>query len=138
MLLMCFKTTETIFLCLVLFVCASLKVSFCKLLPPHWDHLCCVQTLHVLVDGKWCSKKGLFFLQNYMHVDFFKMGNKILVSFPFCNLCVKYLEPSFNYLHWWKACVTAEGCSQRRSESESCWHCSDPWRSVVLLFLGLS
>lgn len=81
-------------------MCESKVVILQTVFPPHWGHLCCVQTLHVLFEGKWYSKKIFSFLQNYMGVVIFKMGTKILGSFPFCNLCVKYLTSSLNYLHW--------------------------------------
>lgn len=42
-------------------MCASPLVSFHKQVPLHWDHLCCVQTLPVLVEAKWYSKKRVFF-----------------------------------------------------------------------------
>lgn len=122
----------------VVSICESKGVILQTVFPPHWDYLCCVKTSHVLVEDNRCSKKSLSFLQNYMSVVIFKMGNKILVSFPFCNLYVNFSTSSLNYLHCWKACVTTEGCSQIRSERESCCHCSDSWRSVILLFLALS
>ena len=72
-------------------------MSFCSVSSTWGQFVLC---LHVLVEGKRCSKRSLSFLLNYMDVVIFKMGKKILVSFPFCKLCVKYLTSSLNYLHW--------------------------------------